>query len=95
MNIGFTDRTGLSAPDPHRKVRVRCTLLEPRIKALLVVDAARVSAWLPRSKISIEEGGGGTGALRPGQQLRITMPAWLAEREGLTVVVGDGQGDLF
>lgn len=92
---GFTDRTGVPEPDPHRKVRVRCSLLEARIKALLVMDDARVRAWLPRSEISIEEGGGTTGALRFGQQLRITMPAWLAEREGLTVVVGEGQGSLF
>lgn len=93
--IGFTDRTGVPAPDPHRKVVVRCTLMEARIKSLLVVDAARVSAWLPRSRIAVEEGGGSDGALRPGQHLRITMPAWLAEREGLSVVIGDGQGRLF
>ena len=92
---GFTDRAGLPAPDPHRKVQVRCTLLEARIKAVLVIDEARVSAWLPRGQISIEEGGGSDGAMRSGQQLRITLPAWLAEREQLTVTVGDGQGRLF
>lgn len=56
MSIGFTDRAGLDAPDRFRKVVVECRLVEARVKAVLVVDAAMVTAWLPRSEIAIEEG---------------------------------------
>lgn len=97
---GFTDRSGLEplpAPgggDPRRPVVLYCRLVEARAKSLCVFDAAGVTAWLPRSLIRVEEAGGALAAMTPGQQLRITLPAWKAEEAGLSPVAGDGQGRL-
>jgi len=96
MARGFTDRRVVVA-EPKRPVVVLCRLMAAREQAILVVDGAGVSAWLPRSQIlKTEDGGGGIGgAMTRGTRLRLTLPAWLADEKSLTTEPGEGQGDLF
>ena len=70
-------------------VTVECDVIEPRVLSLLVVDKARVTAWLPRREISFE------GEARVGAKLRISMSRELAVRKLLLAAEGTGQGRLF
>jgi len=70
-------------------VVIECEVIEPRVLSLLVVDKARVTAWLPRREISFE------GEARVGAKLRISMSRELAVRKLLLAAEGTGQGRLF
>lgn len=59
-----------------------------RAESMLVTSRSGGRAWLPRSLIEVEPGG-------VGNTLRIRVPKWLAEQEGLISTVGDGQGSLL
>ncbi|RYE48322.1 MAG: hypothetical protein EOP24_07895 [Hyphomicrobiales bacterium] len=70
-------------------VIIVCEVIEPRVLSLLVVDKARVTAWLPRSAISFE------GEARMGAKLRISMSRELAIAKGLLAAGAEGQGRLL
>ncbi|CAN7583359.1 hypothetical protein LJR016_004296 [Devosia sp. LjRoot16] len=70
-------------------VVIQCEVIEPRVLSLLVVDKARVTAWLPRSAIGFE------GDARVGAKLRISMSRELAIEKGLLAAEAEGQGVLL
>lgn len=102
--VGFTDRGGLgrateAAGDPKRLVQIFCRRVSERPAALLVCERGTgITAWLPRSQITVESGGVSEPAdlADIGETLRITLPAWLAVEKGLvSFALDERQGSLL
>jgi hypothetical protein len=72
-----------------KPVTVRCDIIEVRVKSLLVVDRARVSAWLPRASINV------AGEIRSGGSVRVTLPAELAREKLLATETDERQGRML
>jgi hypothetical protein len=91
MSVGFTDRRGLepqTQTDRKRPIELVLTRVGSSDKALRVRDAAGTVAWLPRQHLSdVEEG--------MFDQVRLTLPAWLAEEKHLVAAASVDQKTLF
>lgn len=102
---GFTDRAGVDAPGAaSRKVTVVGWMIDnTRPKSVLIASFDRtLSVTLPRAQIAIETGmPGPTSGRRSrsggqiGDQVRVTMPAWLARDRNLTTETDERQRRLF